>query len=209
VQQVADAGLDDGRLLATGLHARSAVPGMPAGRALVAGVVEAAERVDHHPDLVLRPGHVDVALVSHDVGRLTQRDRRLASLVRTPPPAGASTSTSGCRTTSPTSGSGRTAPASVRGMSEAAGTVVPDVPSPLGWCSPCLAERARTPAAVLVEGTGVCEQHHERLTADRAQQGDQMAAMAAQAQEQLRGLMGGMGGPGAAGGLGDPRRAGF
>ncbi|GAA2020004.1 hypothetical protein WDZ16_15540 [Pseudokineococcus marinus] len=85
------------------------------------------------------------------------------------------------------------------------GTVVPDVPSPLGWCSPCLAGRARTPAAVLLEGTGVCEQHHERLVADRAQQGDQMAAMAAQAQEQLRGLMGG----GAGGDPGGPRRAGF
>ena len=91
-------------------------------------------------------------------------------------------------------------------MSADPGTVVPDVPSPLGWCSPCLAERARTPAAVLLDGTGLCEQHHERLATDRAQQGDQMAAMAAQAQEQLRGLMGGaMGGPGA----GDPRRAGF
>lgn len=95
-------------------------------------------------------------------------------------------------------------------MSEGAQTVVPDVPSPLGWCSPCLAERTRTPAAVLVEGTGVCEQHHEDLTAGRAEQDDQMAAMAAQAQEQLRGLMGGaMGGPGGAVGPGDPRRAGF
>lgn len=85
------------------------------------------------------------------------------------------------------------------------GTLVPDVPSPLGWCSPCLAEHTRTPAAVLLEGTGVCEQHHDALVAGRAEQGDQMAAMAAQAQEQLRGLMGGLGGPGA----GDPRRAGF
>ncbi|WP_299036203.1 hypothetical protein [uncultured Pseudokineococcus sp.] len=93
-------------------------------------------------------------------------------------------------------------------MSADAGTVVPDVPSPLGWCSPCLAGRTRTPAAVLLEGTGVCEQHHERLVAGRAEQGDQMAAMAAQAQEQLRGLMGGMGGLGGPG-SGDPRRAGF
>lgn len=84
------------------------------------------------------------------------------------------------------------------------GTLVPDAPSPLGWCSPCLAERTRTPAAVLLEGTGVCEQHHEALVTGRAEQGDQMAAMAAQAQEQLRGLMGGMGGMGGSGG-----RAGF
>jgi len=95
-------------------------------------------------------------------------------------------------------------------MSADPGSVVPDVPSPLGWCSPCLAERARTPAAVLLEGTGVCERHHERELSGRAEQGDQMAAMAAQAQEQLRGLMGGTGGAGLGGpDPRDPRRAGF
>ncbi|MEJ5944098.1 hypothetical protein WDZ17_02135 [Pseudokineococcus basanitobsidens] len=89
------------------------------------------------------------------------------------------------------------------------GTVVPDVPGPLGWCSPCLGARTRTPAAVLLEGTGVCEDHHGELLAGRAQQGDQMAAAAAQAQEQLRALVGGTlgGAPGAD--PGGPRRAGF
>ncbi|WP_299039348.1 4a-hydroxytetrahydrobiopterin dehydratase [uncultured Pseudokineococcus sp.] len=81
VQDVADAGLDDWRLLASGLHARFATGGMPAGLALVSGVVAAAEELDHHPDVDLRPGYVDLALVSHDVGRVTRRDLRLARRV--------------------------------------------------------------------------------------------------------------------------------
>jgi 4a-hydroxytetrahydrobiopterin dehydratase len=81
VQDVADAGLDDWRLLAAGLHARFRTGDMPTGARLVAAVVEAAEELDHHPDVDLRPGHVDLALVSHDVGRVTRRDLRLARRV--------------------------------------------------------------------------------------------------------------------------------
>ena len=40
-----------------------------------------AERVDHHPDLDLRYAHVDVTLVSHDVGGVTRRDIRLAGTI--------------------------------------------------------------------------------------------------------------------------------
>ncbi|MEJ5913291.1 hypothetical protein [Pseudokineococcus sp. 1T1Z-3] len=93
----------------------------------------------------------------------------------------------------------------VPGRQETTGEVLPDVPSPLGWCSPCLGARRRTPAGVLLDGTGLCEGHHEQALAGQQAQGDQMAAMAAQAQEQLRGLMGG----GFGAGPGGPRRAGF
>ncbi|NNH22833.1 4a-hydroxytetrahydrobiopterin dehydratase [Pseudokineococcus marinus] len=78
VQDVSDAGLDDWRLLANGLHARFRTGGMPAGLALVAAVVAAAEELDHHPDVDLRMTRVDVRTVSHDVGRVTRRDLRLA-----------------------------------------------------------------------------------------------------------------------------------
>ncbi|MEJ5943835.1 VOC family protein [Pseudokineococcus basanitobsidens] len=81
VQDVADAGLEDWRLLASGLHARFRTADMTVGAALLAGVVAAAEELDHHPDVTLRRREVDVALVSHDVGRVTSRDLRLARRV--------------------------------------------------------------------------------------------------------------------------------
>lgn len=81
VQDVDDAGLADWRLLASGLHARFRTGDMPAGARFVAAVADAAEELDHHPDVDLRPGHVDLALVSHDVGRVTRRDLRLARRV--------------------------------------------------------------------------------------------------------------------------------
>lgn len=48
------------------------------GLRLVDAIGAAAEAADHHPDLDLRYGYVDVALTSHDVGHLTARDVRLA-----------------------------------------------------------------------------------------------------------------------------------
>lgn len=38
----------------------------------------AAEAANHHPDLDLRYPHLDVALTSHDVGGLTERDVLMA-----------------------------------------------------------------------------------------------------------------------------------
>lgn len=41
-----------------------------------------ADEVDHHPDVALRyPGVVTVCTTSHDVGRVTSRDVRLATLL--------------------------------------------------------------------------------------------------------------------------------
>lgn len=71
-------GLHDWVLADRWLHARFATPDFVTGLALVVGIGDAAERANHHPDVTLRYGHVDVRLRSHDVGDLTARDLRLA-----------------------------------------------------------------------------------------------------------------------------------
>ena len=48
------------------------------GLQFVTKVTEAAEAANHHPDVDLRYPHVDITLMSHDVGSTTQRDIRLA-----------------------------------------------------------------------------------------------------------------------------------
>ncbi|MFN8194649.1 MAG: 4a-hydroxytetrahydrobiopterin dehydratase [Nocardioidaceae bacterium] len=72
------AGLPDWRLLLRALHTRFRTGGFGAGLALVNRVGEVAEELDHHPDLDLRWGHLDVRLFSHDVGGVTERDVDLA-----------------------------------------------------------------------------------------------------------------------------------
>lgn len=51
------------------------------GAAFVARVAEAADAVNHHPDVLLRWGQVTVTTSSHDVNGLTQRDVDLAATV--------------------------------------------------------------------------------------------------------------------------------
>ncbi len=47
--------------------------------AFVRRIAALAESLDHHPDLHLtRYGRLRVVLTSHDAGRVTERDRRLA-----------------------------------------------------------------------------------------------------------------------------------
>jgi len=77
-QEILDAGLDDWRKLAQALHARFLTGDFASGLDFVTAVAEAAEEVDHHPDVTLRYSFVDLQLISHDVQRLTQRDLRLA-----------------------------------------------------------------------------------------------------------------------------------
>ncbi len=77
-QQVADAGLDDWRLIYETLRARFATDDFASAAALTQQVGEAAEEADHHPDLDLRWGRLDVGLASHDVGGVTSRDLDLA-----------------------------------------------------------------------------------------------------------------------------------
>ena len=77
-KQIFDAGLDDWRLLLQSLHTRYATGGFEKGLALVNAIGAAAEEMNHHPDLDLRWGHLNIKLYSHDVGGVTDRDIRLA-----------------------------------------------------------------------------------------------------------------------------------
>lgn len=49
--------------------------------AFMTRVAAAAERLDHHPDWSNSWNRVDIRLCSHDVGRLTSRDQRLAEAI--------------------------------------------------------------------------------------------------------------------------------
>ncbi len=77
-QEILDAGLDDWRLLAQALHARYRTGSFTTGLAFVTAITQAAEEANHHPDVTLTYPHVDLKLISHDVGHLTQRDVALA-----------------------------------------------------------------------------------------------------------------------------------
>lgn len=84
-QQAADALAESG---ATGwlstpgaISTRIATGGFTTGLALVNEIGAAAEEANHHPDLVLRWGSVDVRLTSHDVGGVTGRDVSMAATV--------------------------------------------------------------------------------------------------------------------------------
>lgn len=76
--QIADADLEGWAFLLGGLQTRITTGDFATGLALVDAVGAAAEQMDHHPDLDLRYGHVDVRLSSHDSGGVTGRDIRLA-----------------------------------------------------------------------------------------------------------------------------------
>lgn len=75
------AGLTDWRDLAQGLHARFATGDFATGLRFVDAVGQAAEEAGHHPDVTLTYPHVDIALVSHDVGAITARDVELAQRI--------------------------------------------------------------------------------------------------------------------------------
>ncbi len=51
--------------------------------AFVNRVADAAESANHHPDLDIRYNKVLIALSSHDVGGITERDFRLAKKIST------------------------------------------------------------------------------------------------------------------------------
>lgn len=76
-----DGGLEDWRPLFGQLAARFATGDFATGARLVAKVAEVADGQDHHPDVDLRYGFVEVRTWSHDVGGVTRRDLRLARAV--------------------------------------------------------------------------------------------------------------------------------
>lgn len=71
--------LPDWRLLSDALHTRFRTGTFAAGLALVDAIGALAEAADHHPDIDLRYGFVELRLLSHDVGRVTERDLGLAA----------------------------------------------------------------------------------------------------------------------------------
>ncbi|MDN5790746.1 MAG: 4a-hydroxytetrahydrobiopterin dehydratase [Micrococcales bacterium] len=80
-QQILDARLGDWRRLARALHARFRTGSFTAGLAFVTAITEAAQAANHHPDVTLTYPFVDLSLISHDVGALTQRDVDLAGRI--------------------------------------------------------------------------------------------------------------------------------
>lgn len=80
-RDVTHAGLDDWRMLAQGIHARFTTGNFATGLRLVEAIGEVSEAANHHPDVTLTYRRVDVALISHDVGFVTQRDLELAARI--------------------------------------------------------------------------------------------------------------------------------
>lgn len=73
--------LTDWRQLLHALHTRLRTRDHKTGTRLLRAIAEAADEQDHHPDLDLRYGHLDVRLTSHDVRAVTLRDVRLARTI--------------------------------------------------------------------------------------------------------------------------------
>jgi 4a-hydroxytetrahydrobiopterin dehydratase len=75
---IEQAELADWRVLFDALHARFRTDDFATGLKLVKKIGKAAEKADHHPDVDLSYGQVEVRLSSHDAGGVTERDVDLA-----------------------------------------------------------------------------------------------------------------------------------
>ena len=64
-----------------GLKATYETGSFASGLRLVNAIGDLAEAANHHPDIVLTYPKVDVTLISHDVGAVTDRDRALAAQI--------------------------------------------------------------------------------------------------------------------------------
>lgn len=73
--------LADWRYMLRTIRARFLTGDFNTGASLVAGIAEAADLMNHHPDVDLRYPRVDVVLTSHDVDGVTARDIRLARTI--------------------------------------------------------------------------------------------------------------------------------
>jgi 4a-hydroxytetrahydrobiopterin dehydratase len=76
--EIEAANLADWRLLGRALQTRFLTGNFATGLRLVNLIGEAAEQANHHPDLDLRYGHLNVRLYSHDASGVTERDVSLA-----------------------------------------------------------------------------------------------------------------------------------
>ncbi len=77
-QELVSEQLPDWRMLIDRLHASFDTGDFVTAVKLVDAIALAAEEMDHHPDLDLAYGRLDVRLTSHDVGGVTSRDVALA-----------------------------------------------------------------------------------------------------------------------------------
>ncbi len=75
---IEQAELADWRVLFSSLHARYKTEDFATALKLVKKIGKAAEKANHHPDVDLSYGQVDVRLSSHDAGGVTARDVDLA-----------------------------------------------------------------------------------------------------------------------------------
>lgn len=77
-------GVEDWRYVLGGIVAEFACGSFGAAAALALGIADAAERMQHHPDIDLRyPDRVRVGLTTHAVGGLTELDVALAREIST------------------------------------------------------------------------------------------------------------------------------
>jgi 4a-hydroxytetrahydrobiopterin dehydratase len=79
--QFAEVGLPGWTWRDDAIHARLETGDFATGLRLVNRIGEAAEAMNHHPDLDLRYPHLDVRLSSHDAGGVTDRDVKLARTI--------------------------------------------------------------------------------------------------------------------------------
>jgi 4a-hydroxytetrahydrobiopterin dehydratase len=79
--QFADEGLAEWAWRDDAIHAHFETGDFATGLRLVNRIGEAAEAMNHHPDLDLRYPHLDVTLSSHDVGGVSDRDVKLARAI--------------------------------------------------------------------------------------------------------------------------------
>lgn len=77
-QEWDEAGLTGWVRLGGSIHTRITTGSFVVGAKLVAGITELAEGANHHPDLTLQYPFLEVRLLSHDAGRVTDRDLALA-----------------------------------------------------------------------------------------------------------------------------------
>jgi 4a-hydroxytetrahydrobiopterin dehydratase len=68
-------------LIGDALHARHDAPDVPTAGAVVADVLQAAEDLNHHPDIDVRYKRVRWQLSTHEAGGITQADLDLASRI--------------------------------------------------------------------------------------------------------------------------------
>jgi 4a-hydroxytetrahydrobiopterin dehydratase len=80
-QELVGEQLLDWRMLIDRLHASFDTGDFATAVELVDAVAQAAEEMNHHPDLDLAYGRLDVRLTSHDVGGVTWRDVVLARTI--------------------------------------------------------------------------------------------------------------------------------